>query len=133
MSASLQQFHTQRCCVCMHSHAWCSRPCHARAGWFGAAQITRAYSRAAQGGRVGPAAAVAAATWAIGTPTALVLRGLSKGYAPPKPFIVVSFVATGVLMIGWRSVFAAFTKPEVRPTSPAHATLATHSVNASSA
>ena len=60
-----------------------------------------------------PAALTAAKTWAIATPVSLVLRGLLKGYAPPTPFIIVSFAVTGTLLIGWRSILAAVTTPYV--------------------
>ena len=43
----------------------------------------------------------------------LLLRGLQKGYMPPKPFIIVSLAATAVLLIGWRAALAAAT-PKVR-------------------
>ena len=75
-----------------------------------------AYGRDAQDGYVAPAAIAAAKTWAIATPVSLALRGLLKGYVPPTPFIVVSFVVTGTLLIGWRSALAAFSTPEVRRT-----------------
>ena len=42
------------------------------------------------------------------------VRGLSKGYPPPLPFVLVSLAATGVLTIGWRTAFAKF-GPGVRP------------------
>ena len=61
------------------------------------------------------AAAVAAAKcWVVATPLGLVLRGISKGYVPPTPFIIVSMVSTGVLLIGWRSALAAATPKKVR-------------------
>ncbi len=42
-------------------------------------------------------------------PLGLVLRGLSKGYVPPLPFILVSLGVTGVLLTGWRAGLAAAT------------------------
>ena len=56
------------------------------------------------------AAGAAAKCWIVATPLGLVFRGLSKGYVPPTPFIIVSMVATAVLLVGWRSVLAATTK-----------------------
>ena len=56
------------------------------------------------------AAATAAKCWAVATPLGLVLRGLSKGYIPPTPFIVVSMVSTAVVLVGWRSALAAVSK-----------------------
>lgn len=38
---------------------------------------------------------------------ALALRSVSRGAPPPLPFVVVASVATGVLLIGWRSALAA--------------------------
>lgn len=68
------------------------------------------YGPEAQGSDVGAAAKTAAKVWAVGTPLGLVLRGVFKGYTPPVPFIIVSMVVTGVLMVGWRSAMAATTK-----------------------
>lgn len=42
--------------------------------------------------------------------TALVLRSIQRGYIPDKSFVIVSFVATGVLLIGWRSALAIATQ-----------------------
>ena len=41
---------------------------------------------------------------------ALVLRSVQRGYIPDKSFVIVSFVATGVVLIGWRSALAAASK-----------------------
>ena len=95
----------------LHAHAGV----RAHAGWFATGPLLGAYGRDAQDGRPVPAALAAAKTWAVATPVSLALRGLLKGYVPPTPFIVVSFVATGTLMIGWRMGLAAATKPWVRP------------------
>ena len=89
---------------------------HAHAGWFSTGSLLGAYGKDAQDGYVAPAAIAAAKTWAVATPVSLALRGLLKGYMPPTPFIVVSFVVTGTLLIGWRSALAALTTPEVRRT-----------------
>lgn len=75
------------------------------------------YGQQAQNGYVGPAALTAAKVWALGTPAALLLRALIKGYPPPTPFIAVAFVATGVTMIGWRTALAGMTTPWVRSKS----------------
>ena len=83
------------------------------AGWFATAPLLGGFGKAAQDGYVGPAALTAAKCCAVATPVSLVLRGLLKGYPPPTPFIAVSFVVTGTLLIGWRSALAAVTKPEV--------------------
>ena len=84
----------------------------APAGWFPAAFLLGSYGKEAQVSSVPAAVAQAAKTWAAGIPTGLVLRGLAKGYVPPTPFIIVSLVATAVLLVGWRSALAAKT-PEV--------------------
>ena len=42
--------------------------------------------------------------------TALVLRSIQRGYIPDKSFVIVSFLATGVLLIGWRSALAVATQ-----------------------
>jgi hypothetical protein len=105
-----------RCTPCQH------QPARRRgwtflwfAGWFATAPVTGAFGKNAQGGYVQPAAIVAARAWVVATPVSLVLRGLLKGYAPPTPFIMVSFAVTGTLLIGWRCALAAATTPEVRP------------------
>lgn len=82
-------------------------------GWFAAAPLLGGYGKDARGGAVGPAALAAAKCWAAGMPLALAVRGLSKGYMPPTPFILISLAATAVLMVGWRAALAAAT-PEVR-------------------
>ena len=92
----------------------CSPPC---AGWYGAAPWLGGYGRAAQGGGLGAAAGAAAKCWAVGVPVGLLLRTLSRGYLPETPFLVVSMVATAVLLVGWRSALAAAT-PEAAPKSP---------------
>ena len=37
----------------------------------------------------------------------LALRSAQRGYLPDKSFVIVSFVATGVLLVGWRAALAA--------------------------
>lgn len=41
---------------------------------------------------------------------ALVLRSIQRGYIPDKSFVIVSFLATGVLLVGWRSALAVATQ-----------------------
>lgn len=50
---------------------------------------------------------------AVATPLGLVIRGLSRGYVPATPFILVTLAATGVLMVGWRTALA-FATPKAR-------------------
>ena len=44
---------------------------------------------------------------------ALTLRSVQRGYIPDKSFVVVSFLATGVLLIGWRTALAAATQVSI--------------------
>jgi hypothetical protein len=62
------------------------------AGWFPAAALLGAFGKEAQGSSVPAAAGAAAKAWAVGIPTGLVFRAISRGYVPPTPFIVVSLV-----------------------------------------
>jgi hypothetical protein len=80
---------------------------HPLAGWAAAGSLLGGYGPGATSGRVGGAAATAAKVWAVGVPLGLALRGLSRGYVPPTPFIAISMGVTAVLMIGWRTAFAA--------------------------
>lgn len=45
--------------------------------------------------------------WAVSMPAALALRGLLKGAVPPTPFIVITMVATLVLLSAWRAVYVS--------------------------
>lgn len=74
--------------------------------WFVTGAFTESYGAEARGGDVGAAAGVAAKTWVVATPVGLVLRAIAKGRVPPKPFIVVSMVATAVLLVGTRAALA---------------------------
>lgn len=38
---------------------------------------------------------------------ALALRSAQRGYLPDKSFVIVAFIATGVLLVGWRAALAA--------------------------
>lgn len=88
-------------------------PIVARTGWFTSGALLGGYGKEAQGGKVGPAAAAAAKTWALGVPLGVAIRSLGRGYVPAMSFIGISLAVTGVLMIGWRTALAAVT-PEVR-------------------
>lgn len=77
------------------------------AGWFTGAVLTGAYGAASQHGTTREAAAAAGKAWCITIVVSLLLRSISKGAPPPVPFAVVASVATLVLLIGWRSAFAA--------------------------
>ncbi|KAF6263859.1 hypothetical protein COO60DRAFT_1457868 [Scenedesmus sp. NREL 46B-D3] len=90
------------------------------AGWFASAALLGGFSKQAQGGNAGAAAAAAAKTWALGVPLGIVIRSISRGYVPAASFIYVALGATGVLMIGWRAALAAVT-PEAEELTPAQA------------
>ncbi|KAL3148581.1 hypothetical protein ABBQ38_014012 [Trebouxia sp. C0009 RCD-2024] len=80
-------------------------------GWAAAAGLTGAYSEANLKDRsLGRAASTAAKAWALAVPVALILRSIQRGYIPDKSFVIVSFLATGVLLIGWRSALAVATQ-----------------------
>lgn len=82
------------------------------AGWFTSGALLSGFGREAQGGKLGPAAAAAAKTWALGVPLGVAIRSIGRGYVPAMSFIGISLGVTGVLMIGWRAALAALT-PEV--------------------
>ena len=64
------------------------------------------YGKDAQSGNVGKAVGAAAKSWVAAIPVALVVRSVLRGYVPDKSFIIVSFVATAVLLLGARAVQA---------------------------
>ncbi len=82
-------------------------------GWFLSGAFLGGFSKEAQGGKAGPAAAAAAKTWALGVPLGIVIRSISRGYLPATSFMAVTLGVTGVLMVGWRTALAAVT-PQVR-------------------
>ncbi|KAG2443853.1 hypothetical protein HXX76_002196 [Chlamydomonas incerta] len=81
-------------------------------GWFATAPLLGGFGADARKKGVPAAAATAAKCWAAGVPLGLVIRGLTRGYVPPVPFIGVSMAVTAVLLVGWRSALAATTKPD---------------------
>ncbi|DBA92655.1 TPA: hypothetical protein ACH3X1_002868 [Trebouxia sp. C0004] len=78
-------------------------------GWAVAAGLTGAYS-STKDRSVSKAARTASKAWILAVPASLVLRSIQRGYMPDKSFVIVSFIATGVLLIGWRSALAAATE-----------------------
>ncbi|GMH42563.1 hypothetical protein BSKO_10482 [Bryopsis sp. KO-2023] len=78
-------------------------------GWFSSAALLSGYGPGASGNGVGPAAATAGKCWIVGTPIGLGVRSAFLGYPAPTPFAIVSMVATGVIMVGWRSGYGYFT------------------------
>jgi hypothetical protein len=87
-------------------------------GWFTSGALLGGFGRQAQGGKLGPAAAAAAKTWALGVPLGVAIRSIGRGYVPAMSFIGISLGVTGVLMIGWRAALAALT-PEAEDLTPA--------------
>jgi hypothetical protein len=73
---------------------------------LGAATLLGGYSQKGNSS-TGAAVATAAKVWAVAVPVALVIRSISRGYVPDKSFVIVSFAATAVLLVGWRAAFAA--------------------------
>eukprot|EP01023_Acetabularia_acetabulum_P068768 TRINITY_DN980_c0_g1_i2.p1 TRINITY_DN980_c0_g1~~TRINITY_DN980_c0_g1_i2.p1 ORF type:complete len:217 (-),score=30.36 TRINITY_DN980_c0_g1_i2:373-1023(-) len=56
----------------------------------------------------------AAKAWAIAIPVGLLLRSAQRGYVPPVPFIIVSFVANGILLLSWRVTYANLIQPDTK-------------------
>ena len=44
--------------------------------------------------------------WLLAIPLGIVMRGLIKGYVPPAPFIVVTLLATLIILVGVRILFS---------------------------
>ncbi len=88
-------------------------------GWLAAAPFLGGFGRGATAGEVGPAAATAAKCWAAGIPLGLLLRTAARGHAAAAPFYFVSLAVTAVLLVGWRTAYAALTptvsQPEASP------------------
>jgi divalent metal cation (Fe/Co/Zn/Cd) transporter len=71
-------------------------------GWVGASMLfTGGYGKNA----IESPLKTTAATWATGIPAGLLVRSLVKGHLPETTFIMVSMAFTGVILVGWRSVF----------------------------
>jgi hypothetical protein len=78
-------------------------------GWFATAPFLGGFGKDAQGGNVGSAVGAAAKPWIVAVPISIFIRSLLRGYVPDKAFIIVSFVATAVLLLGVRAAQAAVT------------------------
>jgi len=78
-------------------------------GWFGAADIQRAFGKEAQGGDVKAAAKKAGVVWATGIPVGIFVRSAQRGYLPDTSFVIVTLAVTLVFLVGWRSALAAVT------------------------
>ena len=44
--------------------------------------------------------------WALAVPLGCALRGVIKGYVPPLPFVIVTLIATLVILCGARIIFS---------------------------
>jgi Protein of unknown function (DUF3054) len=85
-------------------------------GWFATAPFLGGFGKDAQGGDVGAAVGAAAKSWIVAVPVSILIRSLLRGYVPDKAFIIVSFVATAVLLFSLRAAQAAVT-PESKDCS----------------
>ena len=43
--------------------------------------------------------------WAVAIPLGIGLRGTMKGYVPPMPFVIVTLIATFVILVGMRILY----------------------------
>lgn len=43
--------------------------------------------------------------WAVAIPLGIGLRGTMKGYVPPMPFVIVTLIATFVILVGMRLLY----------------------------
>ena len=73
--------------------------------WFATSPFTGVYSEADEGG-VLSAGKIAAKGWVVAIPLGCGLRGLIKGYVPPAPFVVVTLIATLVILGGSRVLYS---------------------------
>lgn len=77
-------------------------------GWIAISPLLGAYSRNATA-KLSQIPLQLALPWAVATPAALALRGALRGTTPPIPFIVVSMVATLVLLSIARFAYISLT------------------------
>ena len=77
-------------------------------GWLAISPLLGAYSRNATA-KLSKIPLQLALPWAVATPAALALRGALKGYAPPVPFIIVSMLATLLLLSAARFAYISLT------------------------
>jgi hypothetical protein len=48
--------------------------------------------------------------WIVAIPLGCVIRGIFKGYVPPLPFVIVTLIATWVLLVGGRAIYTALSE-----------------------
>jgi Protein of unknown function (DUF3054). len=84
--------------------------------WYATSPFTGIYdstsSTSKSGGDDGTileAGKIAAKGWIVAIPLGCALRGVIKGYVPPVPFVVVTMIATLILLGGARVLYAAAT------------------------
>ena len=74
--------------------------------WFLVSPFLGSFSRGATSSKGGAPVGLLGG-WVVSMPLALGLRGLYKGEIPPTPFIIVSMVATLVVLSIWRVLFVS--------------------------
>lgn len=72
--------------------------------WFATAPFLGLYSQDATSDKVS-AFKTTAKGWIVAIPLGCVLRGLIKGYVPPFPFVIVTMIATFVVIGGTRVAY----------------------------
>jgi hypothetical protein len=75
--------------------------------WFATSPLTGVYQETSQQRGLSLATLQQVAVgWAVAIPLGCVFRGLIKGYVPPLPFVIVTLVATLVILSVARIAFA---------------------------
>jgi hypothetical protein len=77
--------------------------------WFTVTPFLGLYSKDATNDKVG-ALTTTAKGWILAIPLGCVLRGLIKGYVPPLPFVIVTMIATLVILGCTRVAYTALTE-----------------------
>jgi len=73
-------------------------------GWFAISPLMGTYTRQATLSQVDSFKVVLAA-WALSVPSGIAFRAVLKGEVPPTPFIIVSLVATLVILLSSRALY----------------------------
>jgi hypothetical protein len=76
--------------------------------WFLTSPLTGVYevSTRNKDGPLWNEAITTAKGWIVAVPIGIALRGVIKGYVPPTPFIIVTMIATLVILCGSRVLFS---------------------------
>jgi len=77
--------------------------------WFVTTPFLGLYKSDATSDKIG-AFKTAAKGWIVAIPLGCVLRGLIKGYVPPLPFVIVTMIATIVVIGGTRVAYTAISE-----------------------